>query len=83
MGVVSGTSVSNGYLILESRENGDLLLKAEIPLRNMPVFNKKGIDPFNFYLHRNIIVTGKMNYERIPTVYVDNPSQITFVDNAY
>ncbi|MFA6636562.1 MAG: thermonuclease family protein [Candidatus Omnitrophota bacterium] len=76
-GRISGQDISSGkmYLYLASAEPDTLRLV--IYLRNLPLFEAEGVDPFKDYKGREIEVFGKVNTEGShPEVMVDNPFQI-------
>ena len=73
-GTVSKVYVFRNYLMLDFMTGNDSVFTAQIPLKNIPLFKQKGIDPFEYYLHKSISITGKIKGG--PSMYVDNPLQI-------
>jgi len=79
-GRVSDISFSGAGLIMHLERDGKIYISAFIPHRNLPLFEEKGIDPSRDYMDSFIEVTGKIETERGPRVYVDNPSQIQVIE---
>ena len=74
LGKVSRTYFSKNYLNLEMIEDSARVFTAQIPLRNMLLFKKKGFDPPKDYFGKFLSVTGKI--KQGPSMYIDNPTQI-------
>lgn len=73
-GKVSKIYIVRGNIILDFTNDNEAIFTAEIPLRNLPIFNQRGVNPFKFYLSKDISIIGKIKDG--PSMYVDNPMQI-------
>jgi micrococcal nuclease len=81
-GRISGRDISFGKIYLYFVSGDPDPLRLVIYLRNLPLFEAEGIDPFKDYEGREIEVFGKVSTEGShPEIMVDNPFQIKFSDD--
>ncbi len=72
-GRISGVYASPNKITLEFQ---DSRLTGIIYSGNIPLFTKKGIDPYKDYEGKEIEIVGKIRDRNGPQIIVDNPSQV-------
>lgn len=78
-GYIINAFVSPNKIFLNFGKSHQESLTAVIPVRNVPLFSNKGIDPATYYRGRYVEVTGKIIDSNGPQIIIDNPSQIEIV----
>jgi endonuclease YncB( thermonuclease family) len=73
-GVVNSVEPAGRYLIFRVAGPDDNMFRGLFPLRNLPMFEELGIDPFEHYKGKRVVFTGISRGGS--SFYIDNPYQI-------